>query len=135
MGRERFLRASGQALVEFTLTVPIFLMLIAICVDFGRAYYFDLSIRDAAFAAARYAGMNPNDDSGISAAAVGSAPAGVLTSANVSVSARAAGCSCRAGGTAVTVTTTYKFVPLTPLAGYFVGSSLTFTRSQTDIIK
>jgi Flp pilus assembly protein TadG len=69
-------RQSGQALVEFTLTLPILLLLLAIGGDFGRAYFFDLSLHDAAFAAARYGGMNPNDDAGIRAAAIRATPEG-----------------------------------------------------------
>src|SRR6202171_6653191 len=79
-------RASrAQALAEFALSLPILLLIVAITVDFGRAYYFDLSIRDAAFAAARYAGMNPFADPGIKQAAVNAAPSGVLTTPVVSI--------------------------------------------------
>jgi hypothetical protein len=35
----------------------------------------------------------------------------------------------------MTVTVSYAFKPITPLVSSFVGSSITLTRSQTDIIK
>ena|ERR1700694_2603543 len=123
---------SGQALVEFTLTLPILLLLLAIGGDFGRAYFFDLSLRDAAFAAARYGGMNPNDDAGIRAAAIRATPEGALTDAMVSVTPTA---TPRGRGTPLQVSITYVFRPLTPFLGSLIGSSITLRESQTDIVK
>ena len=123
---------TAQALVEFTLTVPILLLLLAIGGDFGRAYFFDLSLRDAAFASARYAGMNPNDEPGIRAAAIQAAPEAALTSEMVSITPTAAP---RGRGTPVKVSLTYVFRPLTPFLGSLIGSSITLREDQTDIVK
>jgi Flp pilus assembly protein TadG len=130
--------SKGQALAEFAIIVPILLLLTAITIDFGRVYYFDLSIRDASFAAARYAGMNPFDDAGIKNAAVSAAPSGVLTTAVVSISTPA-NTTCngtsRVSGCPMTITVTYTFQPVTPIVAQFVGSSITLSRNQTDIVK
>jgi Flp pilus assembly protein TadG len=131
-------RAKGQALAEFAITVPIVLLLAAITIDFARVYYFDLSIRDASFAAARYAGMNPFDDPGIKNAAVNAAPNGVLTTARVSISTptnTTCNGSVRISGCPMTITVTYSFTPITPIISSFVGNIITLTRSQTDIVK
>src|ERR1700737_1448404 len=76
-----FGRSWGQALAEFALTLPVILLVLGITLDFGRVYYYDLGLRDASFAAARYADMNPSDDAGIKNAAAHAAPSGALTTA------------------------------------------------------
>jgi Flp pilus assembly protein TadG len=137
-GRRAGRHGSGQALAEFAITVPILLLLTAITIDFGRVYYFDLSIRDAAFAAARYAGMSPFDDAGIKNAAVSAAPSGVLTTAVVFISTptnTTCNGTSRVSGCPMTITVTYTFQPVTPIVAQFVGSSITLSRNQTDIVK
>ena len=125
-------RQSGQAFVEFTLTLPILLLLLAIGGDFGRAYFFDLSLRDAAFAAARYGAMNPNDEPGIRAAAIRAAPEAALSDEMVTITPTAAP---RGRGTPVKVSLTYVFRPLTPFLGSLIGESITLRENQTDIVK
>jgi Flp pilus assembly protein TadG len=125
-------RQTGQALVEFALTLPILLLLLAIGGDFGRAYFFDLSLRDGAFAAARYAAMNPNDDPGIRAAAIRAAPEAALTSGMVGITPAA---TPRGRGTPVQVSITYVFHPLTPILSALIGSTVTLRENQTDIVK
>ena len=122
---------SAQAFVELALAIPLLLLLFVIVADFGRVYYYDLTLRDAVFAAARYGAMNPNDDAGIKSAAVG-ASNGVLTSSSVTVSAGIP----RASGRPLVVTATYSFAPITPLVSAFTDQRpITVTRSATDIIK
>jgi hypothetical protein len=48
----------GQALVEFALILPIFIMLVLGAVDFGRAFNYKNDITAMANAAARYAEVN-----------------------------------------------------------------------------
>lgn len=123
----------AQALVEFALTLPILILLVAIAVDFGREFSADLSLRDGAFAAARYAGMNPNDDAGIVKAAIAAAGGLQLAAANVAISPPST--PPRHSGQAVTVTLSYRFQPLTPLLSTLLGGGLALSRSQTDIVK
>ena len=126
----------AQAIAEFALSLPILLLIVAITVDFGRVYFFDLSIRDASFAAARYAGMNPFDDPGIKSAAA-NASNGVLTTTNVAITAPiVTGCDgSRVSGCPMKISVSYVFAPITPFISSLIGSSITLSRSQTDIVK
>jgi Flp pilus assembly protein TadG len=127
----------AQALAEFAISLPVLLLIVAITVDFGRVYYFDLSIRDASFAAARYAGMNPFDDAGIKSAAVNAAPSGVLTTTNVTITTPVVtGCDgSRVSGCPMKISVSYLFAPITPFISSLAGSGITLSRSQTDIVK
>jgi Flp pilus assembly protein TadG len=132
------LRSSrAQALAEFAISLPILLLIVAITVDFGRAYYFDLSIRDAAFAAARYAGMNPFDDPGIKQAAVNAAPSGVLATTSVTITTPiVTGCDgSRVSGCPMQIAVSYVFSPITPFISALTGAGITLSRTQTDIVK
>ena len=66
MGKLRLARSGrkkgrrGQALPEFALTLPIFLLIMLIAVDFGRAFSSWVAINNAARVAANYAGSVPN---------------------------------------------------------------------------
>ncbi len=124
-------------MTEFALSVPILLLCVGLTVDFARAYYYDLSVRDASFAAARYAGMNPFDDAGIKNAAVTSAPSGVVTAANVTITAPAVGAcdGTRQAGCPIKITVSYVFSPITPIITAVTGTGITLTRSQQDIVK
>jgi len=128
--------SKAQAIAEFALSLPILLLIVAITIDFGRVYFFDLSIRDASFAAARYAGMNPFDDPGIKSAAV-NASNGVLTTTNVAITAPVVtGCDgSRVSGCPMKISVSYVFAPITPFISSLIGSSITLSRSQTDIVK
>jgi hypothetical protein len=114
------------------------LLIVGLTVDFGRVYYFDLTIRDASFAAARYAGMNPFDDPGIKSAAVNAAPPGVLAITNVTISTPA-NTTCdgtsRLSGCPMTISVSYVFSPMTPIITALTGTGITLSRSQTDIVK
>jgi Flp pilus assembly protein TadG len=128
----------AQALAEFAISLPILLLIVGLTVDFGRVYYFDLTIRDASFAAARYAGMNPFDDPGIKSAAVNAAPPGVLAITNVTISTPA-NTTCdgtsRLSGCPMTISVSYVFSPMTPMITALTGTGITLSRSQTDIVK
>lgn len=128
----------GQALAEFAISVPIVLLMLSITIDFGRVYYYDLNIRDAAFAAARYAGMNPFDDAGIKNAAINAAPSGVLNTATVSISTPA-NTTCdgtrRVSGCPLRISVSYVFSPITPIITALTGTGITLSRSQVDIVK
>ena len=134
----RHRRASrAQALAEFAISLPILLLIVGMTVDFGRVYYFDLSIRDASFAAARYAGMNPFDDPGIKSAAVNAAPPGVLTVTDVTITTPlVTGCDgSRVSGCPMKISVSYVFSPITPIITALTGTGITLSRSQTDIVK
>src|SRR5580704_15075931 len=48
-------RRSGQAMVEFAITVPILVLLVAGVLELGRGYVFAIATSDAARDGARYA--------------------------------------------------------------------------------
>jgi Flp pilus assembly protein TadG len=124
-------------MTEFALSLPILLLCVGLTIDFARVYYYDLTLRDASFAAARYAGMNPFDDAGIKSAAVNAAPSGVLTTANVSISVPVVtGCDgTRQSGCPMQISVTYIFSPITPVVSALTGATITLSRNQTDIVK
>lgn len=67
MGRaEKRRKASkGQSLVEFTLVLPVLLIILAGLLDLGRLYYAYVAVTDAAAEGARYGAMYSQDTHGI----------------------------------------------------------------------
>jgi Flp pilus assembly protein TadG len=55
----------GQSLVEFALAATLLISLLLGIVDFGRAYYTQVRIKNAVAQGGYYAIQNPNNDSGI----------------------------------------------------------------------
>jgi Flp pilus assembly protein TadG len=86
----------GSGLVEFALIFPVFMILLAGAVDYGRAYYVALDLSAAAQAGALYGSQNPTDTAGmISASREGAAElAGLNATATY-------GCECPDGSSAV----------------------------------
>jgi Flp pilus assembly protein TadG len=58
-------RQRGQALVEFTLILPVFFLLVAGMVDFGLGVYSDLTLVNAAREGARLGVIDPGDTTAI----------------------------------------------------------------------
>ena len=132
-------REAGSGLVELALIMPLFLLVLVVLVDLGRAYYYAISISSAAHAAAVYGIRNPTDTSGIQSAASSSASdiSSVTTSASY-------GCECHDGSSDVpqcstapscsqnyvnyvSVTSTATFKPVLPYPG--IPNSFTFSRT------
>lgn len=63
LGRDR----RGQSLVEFTLVVPLFLLLVAGMVDFGLGLYSNITVINAAREGARLSVTAPGDASAVEA--------------------------------------------------------------------
>jgi len=59
-------RSSGQALIEFTLTLPVLLLFVLLTVDVGRAYWQSIDAAGAARAGARLAAISDTSDIGSS---------------------------------------------------------------------
>jgi Flp pilus assembly protein TadG len=57
----------GQSLVEFSILAVFLIILLAGVVDFGRAYFTFIEMRDAAQEGASYGSFAPNDFNGIEA--------------------------------------------------------------------
>lgn len=143
-------RSRGQALVEFALILPVFLLLLVIAIDFGRLFYTYVQINNAAREGAAVAIYAPTNATQIASHATGEKNAQgqrgdienaivVTTSCADSTLARTPiDCSLAQGGTGsgytVTVNVNQRFVFLTPLISSMFGSSLQLNASATAAV-
>ncbi len=59
---KKYKREDGQAMVEFALILPIFLLILCGIIDFGWLFYNQLSLNNACREGARYAVVNTADN-------------------------------------------------------------------------
>ena len=59
---ERRERSRGQAVVEFALIIPVFMLLLLLAVDFGRLFFTYIQLNNTAREGAAYAALNPTTD-------------------------------------------------------------------------
>ena len=108
------LRESGQELVEYALTLPIFLLLVFGIFDLGRGVYYYSALQNAAREGARYAIVNACDNPGViarvKARAIGLDPADVIVPAP------------EWGEDTVQVTAQFSYQLVTPIVGAFFPS-------------
>jgi Flp pilus assembly protein TadG len=128
-GRERRRRRErGQALVEFALVVPIFLILVLGIVDFGWALRSWITVTNSAREGARLGAVGATCDD-IKQRAVDTS-AGLLTLSDVTAQ------NCQGDpGTSVVVTVTHDYSFITPLGGLlttFTGGTLPSTITMTS---
>ena len=121
----------GAAAVEFALLLPVFLLVIAGIVDFGRAFFTQITLTNAAREGARAAIVSTVSAADISVRAQASAPGipGITTTATV--------CSGSGGGNAsVTASAPFDWLLMGPALNV-VGSStvLPTTLSSTAVMK
>jgi Flp pilus assembly protein TadG len=85
-------RERGASLVEFALMLPFLSLLFLGVIDFGRAFYIDVEVSNAAYTGALYGTQNHTDTTGMQNAATGDAPdvAGISAVASY-------GCECSDG--------------------------------------
>lgn len=83
----------GASLVELSLVLPFFLLLLFGALDFGRAYFLAVEVAGAARAAAEYGAQNPTDTAGMTKVATVDAP----DVPNLSVGTPTYGCECSDG--------------------------------------
>ena len=62
--------ARAQAVVEFAIILPIFMLLLLMAVDFGRLFFTYVQVSNAAREAASYGATQPTDTDGMQARAV-----------------------------------------------------------------
>ena len=60
--RKAFKREDGQAMVEFALILPIFLLILCGIIDFGWLFYNQLSLNNACREGARYAVVHTDEN-------------------------------------------------------------------------
>ena len=121
----------GQSLTEFAVGVTFILILLASGMDFGRAYYTYLSVRDAAQEGAAYASIAPSDVSGVRARVRESSPDPIdlssLSDSEITVTVSGAACA----GSLVTVTLDYDFELVAP---FMAGTVLHLQAEANDQI-
>lgn len=121
----------GQSLTEFAVGVTFILVLLASGMDFGRAYYTYLSVRDAAQEGAAYASIAPGDVHGIRARVrdTSSDPIDLSTLSDSEISVNVTGAAC--AGNLVTVTLDYDFELVAP---FLAGTTLHLQAEANDQI-
>ena len=136
----------GQALVEFAILLPVFLLLLVVAVDFGRLFFTYIQINNAAREAANYAIHDPTNTVAITSQANGEKNAQLQRGENaITVSTTCAdpagasiACALAEGGTGsgstVTVNVREPFTFLTPIIGSIVGTSLQMNASATAVV-
>ncbi|MHB1159825.1 MAG: TadE/TadG family type IV pilus assembly protein [Chloroflexota bacterium] len=115
-------RSRGQSLLEFALTLPIFLWLVVGLVDLGRGVASYTVLANCAREGAR-AAVIPHTTNATVEAAVNSQSLilGSIPSGNIVVSPPEGS---RSSGTPITVEVRYPFQPTTPLLANVVGSTI-----------
>jgi len=119
--------ARGQALVEFAMVLPIFMVLLFALLDFGRVVYAQNTVAQAAREAARFAAVSPSESKAdlIRQTAIRMAPGLGLTAANIT-GAGCANCFYPDGtdqGDRAVVTVSVHIDILTPLISQLMGGS------------
>jgi PKD repeat protein len=145
--RSRDDRTAGQALVEFALVLPVFVLLVVMAVDFGRLYYSHIQITNAAREGANYGAQHPAETAKITARALAetssqgqkgeNAPTVTTTCANQAGAAIA--CTAASGGTGpgntLTVAVREQFTFITPLVNNFFNNNLVMSSSATSTVR
>lgn len=116
----------GQALVEWALLLPVFILLLVGLLDVGRAIYAYNTVANSARYAARVAIVN-QDETTVVAAAIKEGVALGLTSADVSCTGCVSGGASAVEGTSISITVTYDYEPATPLIGSLFDPKITST--------
>jgi len=130
----------GQSLVELALSMSFMLILLAGVMDFGRAFFTYIALRDAAQEGALYASYSPLDCDGILQRIHETSNTPVdLSSVTSSVTINGASCSTTAtglvAGQPVVVTLTQGFHLATPFLGSVLGTqAFTLTASIRNSI-
>lgn len=126
----------GQSLVELALTFTILMALIAGVIDFGRAFFTWVALRDAAQEGALYGSTNPTDTTGIEERVRDTSyqPVDMTDPATVVVETTIYGPACL--GSPIQLDVTYTDFPITmPFLGTILGSqTLTIHARVTDTI-
>lgn len=113
----------GQAMVEFALIVPLFVLITLGIFDAGRAVYAHHTASNAARAAARVAIVNQDPDA-IRAAAKNHTPGLGLTDADITLTA------CSTWNCTYSVTVQVPYTPVTPLLSNVFHPTIRSTASM-----
>lgn len=138
-------RSRGQAVVEFAIILPIFMLLLLIALDFGRLFFSYIEISNAAREAVAFGSNNPTNSAGMLAKAQqetnsqaqgGEHPislaAACVDTTGATITCSSAGGGAGAGNT-ITVTVSEPFSFLTPLINQFFGGSFSIGTSASAV--
>ncbi|HEX5417199.1 MAG TPA: TadE/TadG family type IV pilus assembly protein [Chloroflexota bacterium] len=134
-------RVRGQALAEFALIVPVFVLMVMIVVDLGRVFYTYEALANAAREGARYCAVHGHDTLATNVAAGTSARVtGELAGTVSNVTISAPNCVNNSGvatGSPVSVSVSTTFTPITPLISNFAfsGGSATISATATMMMQ
>lgn len=126
----------GQSLLEFSLTLTVMILLLAGIVDFGRAFFILVELRDAAQEGALYGSFNPTDAVGIVERVKTAAfsPVDLVNDPDVSVPAPIIhGGACEGGAVEVQVLYTFH-ISMPFLTGIIGSQTIPLRASVTDTI-
>ena len=139
-------RTRGQALVEFALLLPVFLLLLVVAVDFGRLFFTYIQINNAAREGANYAIHDPTNTLAIKNQAIGEKNGQAQVGENaINLATSCANefgvsipCSMAEGGagsgSTITVTVNEPFKFLTPVIGAILGNTIQMNASATATV-
>ncbi len=115
MGEKMFKRQKGQSIVELALILPVFLVMLALVVDGGRAYYRYSQVQQIAREAAFYGATHGGNVAAVEAEAREHAASMGMELSRLEVRVHECGCS----NNSITVTVTYHMdTILLGIAGY-----------------
>jgi Flp pilus assembly protein TadG len=115
---------NGQSLVEFALSAALLITLLLGVVDFGRAYYTQVKIKNAVAEGGYYAMQHAGDDTGIKAAIRQEFSA--LSSSNITITRSA----CTSGSQQTTIATTYQY----SLLFTYIVPSMSVTLGNSTVV-
>lgn len=122
--RQKSRRSSerGQSLTELAISFLVLVLILAVAVDLGRAFFSLISLREAAEEGALYGSVNPIDTAGIEARARTSSttPVDLADTSSVSIAISTPGGAC--AGQTVVVSVTYQFRLTMPLIAIIINT-------------
>ncbi len=123
----------GQSIVEFAIVFPLFLLLVMMIVDFGRAIWYYNAISNGAREGARYAIINsPDRTDAVIKQFVREKAVGVpLVDADITITPAVT----RTPMDPVEVSVSFQFTPITPLVGDLIGGGVTLESSSSMTVE
>jgi Flp pilus assembly protein TadG len=124
----------GQSLTEFAISFTFIILLLVGVVDFGRAFFTFMALRDAVQEGALYGSLHPTNSAGI-ASRVKGVSNGPIDMSQVTVTSGVLGGATPCAGQKIEVTATYQFHITMPFLGTILGTqSFPLTASVIDNI-
>lgn len=123
--RVRLPSERGQSLMELAVSFTVLVLLLAVVVDAGRAFFSYLAVREAAEEGAVYGSLNPTDDAGIidRVRTSSNAPVNLADTTTVTVTPLVVGTACADGTNQVQVTVSYMFTLTMPFLSTIIGTN------------